>query len=60
MQLINLFLKESNMKLLALTTLVACAAAQITSGEDCSNDHDGCDAGLCCGEGVFEDDVYNG
>merc|ERR1719473_1936002 len=60
------------MKLLALTALLAIATAQdeeaaaegdatkIASGESCKDNKMGCDEGLCCGEGVYEEDVVDG
>ena len=48
------------MKFLALTAVIALAAAQLESGEDCSEEGSECAAGLGCGEGVYEDDVIDG
>merc|ERR1711939_351206 len=62
------YIKIENMKLLALTALLAIATAQdeeaagdkIASGESCAENKGGCDEGLCCGEGVYEEDVVDG
>lgn len=60
------------MKFLALTALVAVASAQdeeggdaeaaavLAQGESCADNQAGCDAGLCCGEGIYKDDVVDG
>merc|ERR1719263_2750509 len=48
------------MKVLVLTSLLALSNAQISFGEACENRDSVCEAGLCCGEGVYEDDIVNG
>ena len=58
------------MKFFALTALFAVAAAQdeaegeavaaLAAGEVCLDNVSGCDAGLCCGEGIYKDDVVDG
>merc|ERR1711939_590134 len=56
------------MGFLALTCMLALATAEeekeaiekIASGESCADNKTGCDAGLCCGEGVAEGDVVDG
>ena len=59
------------MKFLALTALIAVAQAQdeaaegeaaavLAAGESCADNKSGCDAGLCCGEGIYKDDVVDG
>merc|ERR1712166_249728 len=57
----NLFIILSKMKFLALTALIAAAAAgTLTQGESCAEDNAGCEAGLCCGQGIYKDDVVDG
>ena len=48
------------MKFFALSALFAIASAQIGSGEECDDDREGCGPSLCCGEGIYEDDVVDG
>ena len=36
------------------------AAAAIGAGESCADNRTGCDAGLCCGEGIYKEDVVDG
>ena len=35
-------------------------APKIAAGEDCKENPTGCDAGLCCAEAVFKEDVVEG
>ena len=36
------------------------AAPALGAGEDCAENKAGCDAGLCCAEGVYKEDVVDG
>ena len=38
----------------------AATADPLGSGESCADNKSGCDAGLCCGEGIYKDDVVDG
>merc|ERR1712167_275088 len=64
---IKYFFKSKHMKFLALLAVVVAqdeeggdAAAALESGASCADNKTGCGEGLCCGEGVAEDDVVDG